>query len=71
MIKWLAMAVKVHDATFDFTLADVDSQAFEQLSALYQTYSTMPVTTGFKSSILPLIETLFSWFWSESKSTRC
>ncbi|WP_217519323.1 DUF945 family protein [Vibrio metschnikovii] len=55
---------EVHDATFDFTLADVDSQAFEQLSALYQTYSTMPAQA--LNQALPLIETLFSQGFSLS-----
>ncbi|MCG3728172.1 DUF945 family protein [Vibrio cincinnatiensis] len=49
---------EIHDVTFDFTLEDVDSEAFAQLSELYQSHPTLSNTAI--NQALPLVEKLFS-----------
>lgn len=48
----------IKQLTFDFSLADLDSQAFEQLSELYHGYTDSPFDT--LNRALPVMERLFA-----------
>lgn len=48
----------IKQLTFDFSLADLDSQAFEQLSELYHDYADSPFDT--LNRALPVMERLFA-----------
>lgn len=48
----------LRDVQFDFTLADVDSDSFEQLSNIYQSYPEM--THEAMGQAMPYLDTLFS-----------
>lgn len=49
---------KVHDLKIDFTLGDIDSQSFAQLSTIYQNHPDMPQQAI--SEALPYVDILFA-----------